>query len=76
MTLSEVERDALEYWELLDSEPNGWGQHVHPTFGQSHSMLRTMWSRHGELEFERALDETRVDHIRTVRRRVETAHSG
>jgi len=58
--MSQIERDAREYWALLHSAPNGWGQHVHPRYGASHYMLLVMCQRHGKEAFDAALDATRV----------------
>ena len=35
---------CIEYVELLNSPPNGWGQHIHPVYGQSHNLLRKLYN--------------------------------
>lgn len=45
-----LEEKCLEYVQLLDSPPNGWGQHIHPIHGQSHVMLRWLYNEYGEDE--------------------------
>ncbi len=44
LTITEVtlEEMADEYAKLLYTQPNGWGQHVHPVFGRSDNMLMIM----------------------------------
>jgi hypothetical protein len=51
-----IQQDAKDYVDLLDSAPNGWGQHVHPQYGQSHNMLWIMHERHGKAQFDAAVD--------------------
>ena len=41
---------CTEYVDLLNSPPNGWGQHIHPRHGQSHLMLRVICTRFGTEE--------------------------
>lgn len=55
---NQIIADAREYWALLASPANGWGQHIHPRYGQSHNMLAAMYAKHGEEKFSAALDET------------------
>lgn len=43
-----LEEKCLEYVQLLDYPPNGWNQHIHPTYGQSHVMLRWLFNEYGE----------------------------
>ena len=54
--MAEIDYDAKAYVDLLNSPPNGWGQHVHPHYGQSHHMLRKCYERHGQPAFTAALD--------------------
>ncbi len=42
-----VEDMAAEYVDLMHSPPNGWGQHVHPEYGQSHHVLHYMAKKFG-----------------------------
>jgi hypothetical protein len=37
-----VQDYAKHYTETIYSQPNGWGQHVSPVFGPSHTILRVM----------------------------------
>ena len=46
-----------KYRKLLDSPPNGLGQHVHPTFVQSDWMLRSMNAEFGEGAVRTELDK-------------------
>lgn len=52
-TLNDMARD---YVELLNSAPNGWGEHVHPTYGPSHHMLSHMFRTFGHANANRAID--------------------
>jgi hypothetical protein len=53
----EVAMDALAYWQCVCiTRPNGWGMHIDPEFGVSHSLLNAMERRHGPMRFNRALD--------------------
>ena len=61
-----VETAAREYVSLLMGTPNGLGQHVHPYFGQSHTMLRWMYDKFGEAETHNAIDAE----LRKIRQRV------
>lgn len=56
-----LEELAREYVELLNSPPNAWGQHVHPTFGQSHAMLNAMIKAFGDMETFAAIHEAGRD---------------
>ena len=47
---------AEEYVKLLNSPPNGWGQHIHPKYGNSHRMLLAMRNRFGLEETNKAID--------------------
>lgn len=47
---------AKEYFDLLSSPPNGWGQHVHPEHGPSRAMLQKGRQDFGETAFDAALD--------------------
>jgi len=51
-TLAEA---CAEYRALLNSPANGWGQHVHPLYGQSHNVLRKINAKHGALATEAEL---------------------
>lgn len=44
------EQLAKAYVDTLNSQPNGWGQHVHPTLGVSHSILRQVYIAAGSQE--------------------------
>ena len=46
---------AREYVGLINSPPNGWGQHVHPVYGQSHAMLWHMIKTYGDMETHAAI---------------------
>lgn len=46
---------ASEYVACLDSQPNGWGQHIHRRFGQSHYILRYMNVKFGAKETQDAI---------------------
>lgn len=46
-----------EYVDLLGSPPNGWGQHVHPIYGASHSMLWYLYRNFGQDKTESILNE-------------------
>lgn len=48
---------ARQYVDLLNSPPNGWGQHVHPMYGQSHAMLWYMIKTFGDIETHWAIHE-------------------
>lgn len=49
--------DAIDYWNLVSvTQPNGWGQHVHPDYGQSHFCLASYQRKHGKKDFDKALD--------------------
>ena len=42
-------REACEeYVNLLETPPNGWGQHIHPVHGQSHNLLAHLYKNWGE----------------------------
>jgi hypothetical protein len=43
-----VEQACKEYMDLMDSPPNGLGQHVHEKYGESHKMLRFIFGKFGE----------------------------
>jgi hypothetical protein len=58
--MDDIKKDALEYWQTVRGPADGWGQHCHPRYGASHWMLLTMFRKHGEEEFNRALDETKT----------------
>ena len=53
MTLKE---HAAAYVKLLHSTPNGWGQHIHPGYGQSHHYLLAMQKEFGQETFNTAID--------------------
>lgn len=49
--------DAIDYWSLVSVvQPNGWGQHIHPDYGQSHKCLAIYQRKHGKAAFDKALD--------------------
>lgn len=52
-----VEQAAQEYVSLmLDTAPNGWGQHVHPVHGRSDNMLWNIQKQFGDILTSAALD--------------------
>lgn len=53
--LPQIVQDAHEYVDLINGPANAWGSHVHPTLGRSDRMLRTMYDRHGRVEFDGAV---------------------
>jgi len=46
-TVWTVEDYARHYVETINAPPNGWGQHVSPLFGQSHSVMIEASKRFG-----------------------------
>lgn len=46
-----------EYVDLLNGPVNGWGQHIHPIYGNSHTMLRFLHRNGGEKEVNSILEE-------------------
>ena len=42
--MNNIRTACEEYVALLDSPPNGWGQHIHPIHGQSHNLLRKLYN--------------------------------
>lgn len=54
MTLQEY---AREYVKTVMSQPNGWGQCVHPTFGRSDEMMIKMYRLFGGVPVEYAIDK-------------------
>ena len=46
---------AKHYVETIHSQPNGWGQHVSPIFGQSHTILYAMSQRFDPLDVANAV---------------------
>ncbi len=56
MTYDQTVHDlAAEYVDCLEDSPNGWGQHIHPRFGQSHYVLRYMDCKFGTKETTAAI---------------------
>lgn len=53
MTLQEY---AKEYVKTVMSQPNGWGQCVHPIFGRSDQMMIRMYRLFGGVPVEHAID--------------------
>lgn len=51
-----VNQWAKEYVDLLNSPANGWGQHVHPRYGESHSMMFAMLQIFGDGATNAAID--------------------
>jgi hypothetical protein len=43
---SKLVQDCREYVDLLNSPPNGWGQHIHPIHGESHHFLRVLYDNY------------------------------
>ena len=58
--MTTLHQDAQDYVNVLNSQPNGWGQHVHPQFGQSHHMLSAMYRKHGRVEFDTVVDRVLI----------------
>jgi hypothetical protein len=52
---------AREYVGLLNSQPNGLGQHVHPIWGPSHHMFGAGRNRFGEREWNAAVDAAFIE---------------
>lgn len=52
-----VEKWAKEYVKTVMSQPNGWGQCVHPEYGRSDEMLIKMYRLFGGVPTEYAIDE-------------------
>jgi hypothetical protein len=50
MTQKTLEQMAREYVDLFSKPANGWGQHVHPIYGQSHALYWHMVETFGDLE--------------------------
>ena len=48
--------EVREYLELFDSPANGFGQHVHPMYGQSHLMLRYLYNKYGDKAVRMEID--------------------
>lgn len=49
--------DAIDYVQTVSfNSPNGWGQQIHPEFGQSHGCLWHYERKHGKDRFHKALD--------------------
>ena len=48
--------EVREYLELFDSPANGFGQHVHPMYGQSHLMLRYLYNEYGDKAVRMEID--------------------
>ena len=66
--MNTIERDewtkealALHYWDVLDSPPNGWGQHVSQYFGQSHMILIAGHEMFGAEEFDEEVDKAKKE---------------
>ena len=51
-----IKEDCQEYVDLLNSAPNGWGQHIHPKHGESHWMLHYLFLKYGKGEVDACLD--------------------
>lgn len=54
MTLEEY---AKEYVKTVTSQPNGWGQCVHPTLGRSDKIMIKMYRLFGGTPTEYAIDK-------------------
>lgn len=56
-----LDQFAQHYAETLRRQPNGWGQHVSPIFGQSHFIMREARRRFPEYDvnttFLKAIDD-------------------
>ena len=57
-----------EYVNLLETPPNGWGQHIHPVHGQSHNLLAYLYKNWGEKEVKKCIDSIFQERkLKTVR---------
>lgn len=54
MTLQDY---AREYVKTVMSQPNGWGQCVHPVLGRSDTILLNMYRLFGGAASEQAIDK-------------------
>ena len=52
-----LEEYAREYVKTVMSNPNGWGQCVHPVLGRSDTILLKMYRLFGGVETEQAIDK-------------------
>lgn len=52
-----VEDYAREYVDTMRSQPNGWGQHVHPVYGRSDNLLLRMYRLFGHDAVDAAIDD-------------------
>jgi len=48
---------AKAYAETINGPANGWGQHVHPTLGVSHGIMRRLQAMVGNVEADRMIKE-------------------
>mgnify|MGYP003676243697 FL=1 len=51
-----IESECMEYVNLLDSPPNGWGQHKHSKYGQSHFFLMYLYKTYGNGRVQACID--------------------
>lgn len=48
---------AIDYWQTVSrNRPNGWGQQIHPEYGQSHYCLMKYQNDYGKESFNKSLD--------------------
>ncbi|QEP29897.1 hypothetical protein HYP99_gp096 [Sinorhizobium phage ort11] len=52
-----IEQCIKIYTDLLKSTPDGWGQHVHPTYGRSDNILYLMYLTFGKDKVDELLDK-------------------
>ena len=63
--MNNIRTACEEYVDLLDSQPNGLGQHIHPIYGQSHNLLRKLyndWSKEKVKDCLQTIFEERKKH--------------
>lgn len=49
-----VDDYASHYVQVINSQPNGWGQYISSTFGQSHHIMRAAIDKFGAEAVDRA----------------------
>jgi len=52
---------AKAYAETINGPANGWGQHVHPTLGVSHGIMRRLQAMVGNVEADRMIKVAMLD---------------
>lgn len=51
-----IEEAVTEYIRVLNTPPNGWGQHIDQMGRQSHFLLAEIQAKFGKVETDRELD--------------------